>query len=294
MAKKQKNIIIKQGLDDWVMTYGDMMSLLLTFFVLIVSFSSMQQTKFEQAASSLHGAFGVLSTAESVITFEQPLVPNHNPTDEEAEAIYEVRSVERFLLEKGQDDQIQIEIKKDGILFRIEAPFLFESGTARLKSASLETLKKMDALFRKFPYQIRVEGHTDNVPMHSKFFDSNWELSAGRAVSVARYFQGQGMPPERISATGYGEFRPIADNATAEGREKNRRVEIFLQLKKEDLARSNQLPFEKPSESKLVTPADPAGTKPPATEKKPVRPIINPVTERLAAPIQSKRSQGAE
>ncbi len=105
MAKKKKNIIIKQGLDDWVMTYGDMMSLLLTFFVLIVSFSSMQETKFEQAVNSLHEAFGVMVNAESVIEFDAPLIPNHDPTDEEAEAIYEVRSVEKFIMEEGLDDR---------------------------------------------------------------------------------------------------------------------------------------------------------------------------------------------
>ncbi len=86
---KKSNITINTGLPGWVMTYGDMMSLLLTFFVLIVSFSSMQETKFEQAANSLKDAFGVLATPESVIEFNDPLIPNHNPESEEAVAVAE-------------------------------------------------------------------------------------------------------------------------------------------------------------------------------------------------------------
>lgn len=294
MAKKKKNITIKQGLDGWVMTYGDMMSLLLTFFVLIVSFSSMQETKFEQAVNSLHEAFGVLKSAESVIFFEQPLIPNHNPTDEEAEVIYEVRNVERFLLEKGVDDRVEVEMKEGQVRFRIDAPFLFESGTATLRSASLEVLATMEEFFRKFPYQVRVEGHTDNVPIHSALFPSNWELSAGRAVSVARYFQEMGMPPDRISATGFGEYRPIADNATTVGREKNRRVEIFLELKKEDLVRGNELPFEGQAAGEGSPRILPEEGAPDADENPSVRPIINPVTDRLRAPVHANDEEGAD
>ena len=290
MAKK-KNITIKMGLDGWVMTYGDMMSLLLTFFVLIVSFSSMQQTKFEQAVNSLQEAFGVMKDAESVIEFQSPLIPNHDPTDEESEVVYEVRNLEKFILEQGLDDKVEVEMKDGRVLFRVDAPFLFESGQAKLKPVSLQVLEKMQGFFRKFPYEVGVEGHTDSLPINSSRFESNWELSAGRAVSVARYFQEQGMPPDRIAATGFGEFRPIADNETVQGRQKNRRVEIFLQLEKKDLPKSNQLPFvKKPGGTGA------AATKPidPAAEKGPVRPIINPVTERLGFPGGIMPGQGAE
>jgi chemotaxis protein MotB len=233
--KKCKNIIIKQGLDDWVMTYGDMMSLLLTFFVLIVSFSSMQETKFEQAVSSLHEAFGVLKAAESVIVMETPVVPNHEPQEEEAEFLFEVRAVEKLILEEGLDKEVEIEVTDDGVLFRLNAEFTFQSGGAELREKPRNVLDKLTSFFKKFPYKIQIEGHTDSVPINSSKFPSNWELSAARAVSVARYFQGMGLPPESIAATGMGEFHPIGDNATAEGRAKNRRVEIFLRLAKKDL-----------------------------------------------------------
>ncbi len=275
MAKKCKNIIIKQGLDDWVMTYGDMMSLLLTFFVLIVSFSSMQETKFNQAAASLADAFGVMSSPESVIEFNTPLVPNHSP-QEDAEVLYEVRSVEKLLMDEGLQDQVEVKVTDEGVLFSINAPFMFTSGGAELRNEPRTVLDKLAGFFTKFPYQVRVQGHTDNVPINSAKFPSNWELSAARAVSVARYFQEKGIAPDRIEATGYGEHRPIADNATVEGRTKNRRVEIFLKLDKKDLPKAGQLPFQKVNNQA-------PGAQPPAKENVPVRPIINPVTGKLGA-----------
>ena len=280
MAKK-KNITINQGLPGWVMTYGDMMSLLLTFFVLIVSFSSMQETKFQQAASSLKDAFGVLSASESVIAFNQPLVPAHNPSEEEADTLYEVRAVEKFILDEGLDKQVAVEVREDGVLFRLNAPFLFKSGGAELAEEPKGVLEEMSRFFTKFPYKIEVEGHTDDIPIGSAKFPSNWELSAARAVTVARYFQSVGMPPSRIAATGYGEFHPIADNATPEGREKNRRVEIFLHLNRKDLAQERELPFsDSPIQLNEVEPK-PVETKKKTEEKVPVRPIINPVTGKL-------------
>jgi chemotaxis protein MotB len=273
VAKKCKNITIKQGLDGWVMTYGDMMSLLLTFFVLIVSFSSMQETKFKQAAASLADAFGVMTSAESVIEFNTPIVPNHSP-QKDAEVLYEVRTIEKLLLEEGLQDQVEVNVTEEGVLFRINAPFMFTSGGADLKNEPKTVLDKLASFFNKFPYQVRVQGHTDTIPINSAKYPSNWELSAARAVSVARYFQEKGMPPEKIEATGFGEHRPVGDNATAEGRSKNRRVEIFLKLDKKDLSKNEQLPFKK------MDNFAPQGQES-ANENVPVRPIINPVTGKL-------------
>ncbi|MFT5232967.1 MAG: chemotaxis protein MotB [Candidatus Krumholzibacteriia bacterium] len=276
---RKKNITVKKGLDDWVMTYGDLMSLLLTFFVLIVSFSSTQESKFDQAANSLHAAFGVLASAKSVINFNEPLVPPNQAAkmeiDPDADVVYEVREVEKLILEAGLDKQVEVEIRDDGVLFRLNAPFLFESGGAKLSAAPKSLLSEMSGFFTKYPYEIEIGGHTDDIPIGSAKFPSNWELSAARAVTVARYFQSIGMSPARIAATGYGEFHPIADNATAEGRENNRRVEIFLHLKQADLEKKTALPF---NESPI--PIDTSAADKPA-EKPPVRQIINPVTGKL-------------
>ena len=273
MGKKCKNIIIKQGLDDWVMTYGDMMSLLLTFFVLIVSFSSMQETKFEQAAASLSEAFGVMANPESVIEFNEPIMPNHNP-QRDAEVLYEVRSVEKDILDNNLQDQIEVEVTEDGVLIRINAPFLFTSGGADLRGEPRRFLDKLAGFFNRNPHKVKIEGHTDDIPINSTRYPSNWDLSAARAVSVARYFQSMGVPPDRIEATGRGEHHPISANDTPEGRAKNRRVEIFLQMGKDEVPEQKASPMM----GSMKAPAKPMNLE---AEKEPVRPIINPVTGRL-------------
>ncbi|MCP4572095.1 MAG: OmpA family protein [bacterium] len=288
MAKK-KNITIKQGLDGWVMTYGDMMSLLLTFFVLIVSFSSMQETKFEQAARSLKDAFGVLAQPESIIKFNEPIVPNHAPEAADLEFLYEVRSVEKAILDQELSEQVEVHLLDDGVLFELPVPLLFPSGAADLKVEANPLLERLARMFRKFPGQVEVQGHTDNVPIHSTRFPSNWELSAARAVAVARNFHGLGLPPERLSATGYGEFRPVADNGTAEGRAENRRVEIKLTWRSEAPPRQESLPLEPvPAAEPAVDPAADTAPEPAIEDTQPA--IVSPVTGHLGAAVDIDRN----
>ncbi|MEZ4388753.1 MAG: OmpA family protein [Candidatus Krumholzibacteriia bacterium] len=231
MSKKQRPVVIKQGLDGWVMTYGDMMSLLLTFFVLIVSFSSMQEAKFKDAAESLRRAFGVMNNPQSVIEFNDPLVPKYE-TEESKNLLDELKAVEMALLEANAGKSVELQYTSDGVRFRIDAPVLFAAGATDINPGSHRILDILAGFLGRIPGDIRVEGHSDATPISTARFPSNWELSAARAGAVARYFQGKGLPPERIAATGYGEFHPLADNATAEGRAKNRRVEIFLRVQK--------------------------------------------------------------
>lgn len=246
MKTRRRKLTIRRKVDGWVMTYADMMSLLLTFFILIVSFSSLQQSKFKQAAQSLQEAFGLLDHPESVIEFQNPVFPDLPDDPSDVEVYYEMQELEHVILEKGLDQEVEIQLQENGVMFRIQAPFLFASGQAELRDEPLQVLEELSSLFRKFPYLVRIEGHTDSVPINSEQYPSNWELSAARAVTVARYFQGLGLPPERIAATGYGQYQPIEDNDTAQGRGKNRRVEIFLQMDKRDLPRANELPFGNP------------------------------------------------
>ena len=278
MAERVKNIIVKKGLDEWVMTYGDMMSLLLTFFILIVSFSSMQESKFHQASESLRGAFGVLGDPATIIDFQQPLIPPETYGTEEGELQEEVSELEKAVLEADASQEVQVEVQPDGVVFRLDAPFLFASGGADLTPAALPVLDKMAEVLAKHPERVRVEGHTDAIPIHSAKFASNWELSAARAVTVARYFQSRGVAPERMSATGYGEFKPLAGNDSAEGRATNRRVEIFLAVERRSPGQAAGLPITAaPAEGRLDA-APPTVELP---EKPTVRPIINPVTGRL-------------
>lgn len=229
MAKNKRPIIVKQGLAGWVMTYGDMMSLLLTFFVLIVSFSSMQDAKFREAALSLRKAFGVLNKPMSVLDIADPIVPRWE-IERNRDLLIEVEAVQSHFEAEGLTDAVELEFTPDGILFRLEAPVFFAPASTDLLPESHPALDAVAGFLRRFPGEIRVDGHSDDLPIRSARFPSNWELSAGRAGSVARYFQEQGLPPDRMAATGYGEFRPLADNATADGRARNRRVEVFLKV----------------------------------------------------------------
>jgi chemotaxis protein MotB len=244
LVRQKRKSVIHDKRAGWIMTYADMMSLLLTFFVLIVSFSSMQQSKFQQAAQSLQTAFGVMPHNETAINFDNPIMPRQEYDSEDSEIYFEVRQMEAMIAEQGLDRDMEVEVQDNGVLFRIDAPFLFTSGESDLKSDSRQLLDRLVRFLEKFPHQVRVEGHTDAVPIHSSRYPSNWELSAARAVTVARYFQSLGMPPDRIAATGFGQYQPIADNSTENGRKMNRRVEIFLQMDKKGTSTSLDMPLD--------------------------------------------------
>ncbi|MCB1150689.1 flagellar motor protein MotB, partial [bacterium] len=232
------------GIPGWVVTYGDMMSLLLTFFILLLSFSSIQETKFKQAMESLQTALGVFKNSQSVIQFENMVVPQEVGGDQ-SEMLYEFRELEQYLLEENLDDQVEVAMTEDGIQIQIEDEFLFASGTADLQSGTDRILGKIAGFLDGKGTEIRVSGHTDSIPIRTARFPSNWELSASRAIAVARELQKTGIAPARMSATGYGEFRPIADNGTAEGRARNRRVEIFMRYDKTpEQGETTVLPFE--------------------------------------------------
>jgi chemotaxis protein MotB len=229
MARKNRQIEAKKGGDAWLMTYGDMMSLLLTFFVLIVSFSSIQEAKFQEAAASLRAAFGVLMQQPSVINMNQPIIPRAFEKQRE-DILTEVRKLEQVLLDLQMDRQVDVTVSDQGVTLRIASSQLFDSGKADLKPQTRTVLETLGQFLRKFPNTVWVEGHTDSVPIRNDRFPSNWELSAGRAAAVARFFEGSGVDPQRLAAVGYGEYRPLASNETEEGRARNRRVEIFLEM----------------------------------------------------------------
>ncbi len=121
-----------------------------------------------------------------------------------------------------------------GIEVEMKSKMLFESGSARLSRAAVQVLRNVAEILKPLPNQIRVEGHTDNVPIQTVAFPSNWELSAARAASVVHLFTRQGVDSTRLAAIGYGEFRPVGDNGTEEGRQENRRVALIVETAQPD------------------------------------------------------------
>ncbi|MBT4291091.1 OmpA family protein [bacterium] len=225
----------------WIMTYGDMMSLLLTFFILIVSYSTIQEAKFEEATNSLQGAFGVLSSPPTTIKMEEVVVSELHKKERD-DVVYEFSKLERTLVEENLDNLVDLQLTKDGVLFKIDDSCLFTSGKAELKTDSHTILTNLREFLAKFSHEVEINGHTDSVPIHTVQFPSNWELSSARAISVARYFQNEGLIPDRIKAVGYGEYKPLAENDSSEGRAKNRRVEIFLNFDSDNPAVLQELP----------------------------------------------------
>jgi chemotaxis protein MotB len=137
--------------------------------------------------------------------------------------------MEQLLSNQVAQHTVSIQMGRDGLIISLREAGFFDSGSATPKPATIATLRQIAAALGGTPYNLRIEGHTDNIPIHTVEFDSNWELSSARATHIARIFLDlNAMPPERISAAGYAEFHPVADNDTPEGRAQNRRVDLIV------------------------------------------------------------------
>jgi chemotaxis protein MotB len=138
-------------------------------------------------------------------------------------------SIEKFLVTQNALDKVNVEITRRGLVVSLKEAGFFDSGSATVKPASYGLIAKIAEALLPYGNQISFEGHTDNVPMRSQVFPSNWELSTARATNLARLLIDRyGFTPQKIAVTGYGEYRPVADNTSDEGRKQNRRVDIVL------------------------------------------------------------------
>lgn len=143
------------------------------------------------------------------------------------------QTLEELAYEFNLEKEINLVITREGLVMRMSEHMLFGMGSADIAAEALPLLQKVGAIISKTAYLIRIEGHTDNLPIHTERYPSNWELSTARAVNVLRYFiKNHNIDPRRLAAEGFSEFHPVVANDTAENREKNRRVEIIF-IKKE-------------------------------------------------------------
>lgn len=211
----------------WMVTFGDMSGLLMAFFVMMLAFSSYKQDEFSEAIASIQSAMGILPySGQSIIKLEQTPGVRLSPPLPPREIVKRIREVAKLA---GLRGAISVMQGKEGIRIAIQSPILFDSGNANLMSDASPVLDELIRILRESPNEVVVEGHTDNIPIRTAAFQSNWELSTARAISVTKYlFQKGNLPAERFSVAGYGEYHPIRTNDTPEGRQKNRRVEILL------------------------------------------------------------------
>jgi len=215
-----------------MVTFGDLMSLLLTFFVLLLSFSVMDESKITQAINSIQGALGVLDKNTSIFEFKQ-VSTNNKASSQRSEALKRLaRRLRRRMQVLGKSSDVSIEFnKKGGIKISLPSGMLFDSAQADLKPDSLPVLQDIAAILADVPDKfVEVRGHTDDRPLrNSGRFRHNHDLSYERALNVMTFLTGPaGMRSEEFEVIALGDSQPVASNDTEAGREANRRVEIQI------------------------------------------------------------------
>jgi chemotaxis protein MotB len=211
----------KAGAPGWMCTFADLMCLLMTFSVLLLTMSSTELAKFKAMAGSMQQAFGTSNRIIQPISMSDEILPsdaNGPTTASELE-----REVLKRLAEAGG-----LKGDKSTVIVQLESDLLFASGDATLTPAARPPLRALARVMAGTDYSLDVVGHTDNVPIATAEFPSNWELSAARAGQAVRYLAEQGVPPARLRAIGRADTAPVSDNLTARGRERNRRVELIF------------------------------------------------------------------
>lgn len=237
MAKEK---VVKDNTERWLLTYADLMNLLLILFIILFAMSQVDTQKFQQLSQSLSAAFGSGSNSvlqgsaqgNSLIDFPATMPSPVIPAELEEKQIDGIAQEVREII-KGQGLEGSIDVKRQerGVVISINERLFFKSGSAVIEKESEDKVLEIgNDILAKIPNKhIRIEGHTDNVPIKSAIFPSNWELSSARATSVLRILvEKSKIDPKLISAVGYGEFTPLVPNDSDANREKNRRVDIVI------------------------------------------------------------------
>lgn len=215
-----------ENLDRWLLTYADLITLLLAFFVVMYSMSRIDNKKFGEVSDALNT---ILKGGPSVLRFQpEPAMTGHGLLNLGNLRMAQLKIEEKFK-QVGKHEVLQTEITERGLVVHILESALFDQGSSVLKPKAMEVLDLIAEQLQGRPNHVRVEGHTDDTPIRSEVYPSNWELSSARATTVVRYYaESHSIPPARISALGYGEFRPVAPNNSIENRARNRRVDVVI------------------------------------------------------------------
>ena len=241
MARKKHGHAHEEHISEaWLIPYADLLTLLLALFIALFAMSQTDATKVQQMAQAFTSAFNTGGPS-----FFSGMGPNNNFTAgaiggpdngngaylAENQALEEVqKKMEEYAKENNLEGHIGTELSEEGLLIRLSESALFASGSARLEAQAQGLVPVIAGLLASIPETITISGHTDNMPIMTAQYPSNWELSSARAVSFMRGLMAAqpSLNPARFSALGYSEYRPIATNDTEEGRAQNRRVEVFI------------------------------------------------------------------
>lgn len=252
MSRRRRGEEEHENHERWLVSYADFITLLFAFFVVMYAVSSVNEGKYRVLSDSISAAFRSIPGSTSgamvqvnpnapmpvTIPFKKPQ-PANIKTDTNREKNKELlrnkaKEISDALAPLVQSGQVRITEGALGITVEINASVLFDSGEARLQIPAMRALTAVGQILATTDFPITVEGHTDNAPISTLLFPSNWELSGARAASVVRLFVETGVDPRRLTATGYAEQRPVADNASLEGRQRNRRVAITMESRTPD------------------------------------------------------------
>jgi len=233
--KKEQKCECEAGAPAWMVTYSDLVTLLLTFFVLLLSMASMDPVRFTEASSSLKDAFGVHKEPAHV-EFAIPVLPS--PPITQFSPIQEQTTEKVYEKIKSQIDSLRLDkdvgvMKQndDSIVLRVNDSVLFQPGQAKVSPKSYPILRNVADIIRPLPMDLRIEGHTDDAPIANSRY-GNWDLSVARSVSVLRFFtQSDLLPLDRMAAVGYGKDKPVVPNRDEATRALNRRVDFVLRLR---------------------------------------------------------------
>jgi chemotaxis protein MotB len=228
------------GHDRWLVSYADFITLLFAFFVVLYAFARADQKKQVQVVQAIGSAFrsmGAFSNSNQTTSAQDAAQPANPAMDEKLLTPMQVKDdlnrirhdLALTLAKQIAANTVSLEMGRDGLVISLREAGFFDSGSATPKAEALPTLRQIADRLSATPFDLRIEGHTDNVPIHNAEFDSNWELSAARATHIARLFlEMKAIPADRLSAAGYAEFHPVASNDTAAGRAENRRVDLVV------------------------------------------------------------------
>lgn len=252
MPRRRKNEEEHENHERWLVSYADFITLLFAFFVVMYAISSVNEGKYRVLSDALTSAFrsmpGDASGAQVAINPNAPMpvsIPLRKAsspslkTDETSRQNREkmrtmAKDIKETLAPLVQDGKVRVTESARGITVEINASVLFAPGDATIDLVAVKALTAVARILAPAAFPIIVEGHTDNTPISNALFPSNWELSGMRASSVVRLFVDNGVDPRRMTATGYADQRPVADNATPDGRQRNRRVAITIEAQNPD------------------------------------------------------------
>lgn len=223
---KKKEIKVKENKERWLLTYADMITLLMVFFIVLYAMSNVDAKKYQSLAESLNDVF---SGQKAILNDPSTNIVNVRPSTSQNDFSEMEKQLKDIIAEMGLVSKVQINYESEGIVLSFQDTILFNLGSANLTPEAMNIIEKVTEILAKAPLRIRVEGNTDDLPIRTAQFPSNWELSVARATSVVRVMiSNPRMEPGRISILGHGEYRPAAPNDSPENRQLNRRVDIVI------------------------------------------------------------------